>query len=191
MDAPNNNKTYDPPVQFLQHSKERVITAYVLTQMSSAAGIKVYGQPAVDSIFKEFFQLHDKGVFDPKHDSSPNSAQNRGTLHAVNLIKEKWTGEIKGHTCADGSEQRSLFEKPETSSPTVANNALMYSILIDTKERGDVATADIVGAYLNADMDHFTLMNITGEAIGIMTMMDSTYKNYVAQEKGKQYCTFN
>jgi hypothetical protein len=37
------------------------------------------------------------------------------------------------------------------TSPTVANNALMYSMLIDAKEQRDVATADVVSAYLNAD----------------------------------------
>jgi hypothetical protein len=43
----------------------------------------------------------------------------------------------------------------------------MYSILIDAKERRDVATPDVVGAYLNADMDKFTRMKFTGEAVDI------------------------
>jgi hypothetical protein len=185
MDSPDTNQSYDHPVQLLNHTTKRVLTAYVFTQMSAAAGIKVYGQPAVDAIFKEFTQLHDKNVFDPKHASSLTHAQRRASLRAVNLIKEKRTGEIKGRTCADGSVQRSLFEKSETTSPTVANDALMLSILIDAKERRDVATADVVGAYLNADMDQFTLMKLTGEAVDIMVRVDKTYAAYVSQEKGK------
>jgi hypothetical protein len=61
MDSPNNTKSYNPPVQLLQKSKERVITAYVLAQMPATADIKIYSQPAVDAIFKEFCQRHDKG----------------------------------------------------------------------------------------------------------------------------------
>jgi hypothetical protein len=45
----------------------------------------------------------------------------------------------------------------------------------------DVATAAIVGAYLNADMDSFTSMKVTG----IMTTVDNTSKKYVTQENGK------
>jgi hypothetical protein len=60
----------------------------------------------------------------------------------------------------------------------------MYSILIDAKCR-EVATADVVGVYLNAVLDLFTLMKIMGEAVGIMTTVDNTYKKYVTQENGK------
>jgi Reverse transcriptase (RNA-dependent DNA polymerase) len=78
-----------------------------------------------------------------------------------------------------------LFDKTETTSPTVANDSLMYSILIDAKERRDVATADVVGAYLNADMEDFTLMKLTGEAVDIMVTVDKLYKPYVTTKKGK------
>jgi hypothetical protein len=75
MDHPPDNKSYDTPTQFLQHSTKRVLTAYVLTQMSAAKGIKFYGKPAVDAIFKKFTQLHDKGVFDPQDASKLTYAQ--------------------------------------------------------------------------------------------------------------------
>jgi hypothetical protein len=103
--------------------------------MSAAAGIKLYGQPAVDSILKEFCQLHDNGVFEPKQAATLTSEQKNGSLRAVNLIKEKRSGDIKGRTCVDRSVQRSLYEHSETSSPTVSNEALMYTIIIDAKER--------------------------------------------------------
>jgi hypothetical protein len=113
--------------------------------MSAAAGRKLYLQAAVGPILKEICQLHEKGVFEPKLTSTLTSEQKKGALRAVNLIKEKHSGDIKGQTCADGSVQRTLYEKTETSSPTVSNEALMYTILIDAKERRDVATADVVG----------------------------------------------
>lgn len=70
------------------------------------------------------------------------------------MIKEKRYGRIKGQTVADGRAQRDLCTREETSLPTVSTDALMLSILIDTKERRDVATADVAGAYLHADMDY-------------------------------------
>jgi Reverse transcriptase (RNA-dependent DNA polymerase) len=157
-----------------------------LTQISAAAGIKLYGQPAVDAILKEFCQLHDKGVFEPKKAATLTNKQKKGSLRAVNSIKEKRSGDIKGRTCADGSVQRSLYEKIDTSSPTVSNEALMYTIIIDAKERRDVATADVVGAYLNANMDDFTLMKLTGEAVKIMVQVDKSYGSFVSNENGKQ-----
>jgi hypothetical protein len=172
MDNPENSQSYQS-TSLLQHSPHQVLTAYVLTQMSAASGIKLYGQPAIDAILKEFCQLHDKGVFDPCLASSLTSAQKRASLRAVNLIKQKQTGEIKGRTCANGSVQQHLYDKSQTTSPTVATDALMYTTIIDAKERRDVATADVVGAYLNAEIDTFTVMKLTGETVDIMIQVDN------------------
>jgi Reverse transcriptase (RNA-dependent DNA polymerase) len=62
----------------------------------------------------------------------------------------------------------------------------MYTIVVDAKERQDVATADVVGAYLNADMDTFTLMKLQGEAVDIMVQVDPTYKQFINMENGKK-----
>jgi Reverse transcriptase (RNA-dependent DNA polymerase) len=153
--------------------------------MSASKGIKLFGAPAVAAIHKEFCQLHDKGVFDPQHASTLTPAQRRGALRAVNLIKEKRTGELNGRTCADGSVQRSLYDKSKFTSPTVASDALLYTLIIDAKERRDVATADVVGAYLNADMDQFTLMKLTGDTVDIMISVNKRYQPFVSTENGK------
>jgi hypothetical protein len=153
--------------------------------MSAASGIKTYGQPAVDAILKEFCQLHDKGVFEPQLATTLTAKQKRQSLRTVNLIKEKQNGNIKGRTCADGSVQSTIFDKAETTSPTVANDVLMYSIIIDAKERRDVATEDEVGAYLNADMKDFTLMKLTGDAVGIMIQVNKAYEAFATTKHGK------
>jgi Reverse transcriptase (RNA-dependent DNA polymerase) len=140
----------------------------------------------IDAILKEFCQLHDKGVFEPHLAHTLSPTQRRGALCAVNLIKEKRSGEVKGRTCADGSVQKNLFDRADTTSPTVATDSLMYTLLIDAKERRDVATADVVGAYLNANMDTFSLMKLSGEAVEIMIQVEPKYKNFVSMEKGKQ-----
>ena len=58
--------------------------------------------------------------------------------------------------------------------------------MIDAFESMDVATADVVGACLMANMDDFVLVKLTGESVDIMCKVDPMYKKYVYYEKGKK-----
>ncbi len=129
----------------------------MMTQMMASHGIKKHGQKAVDALFSEFCQLDDKTVFEPMDASKLTQAQKKAALRAINLIKEKRNGSLKGRTCADGSVQRTMYTKEETAT-MVSTDALMLSLLIDAQEQHDVATADVVGAYLNAEMLDFVLL---------------------------------
>ena len=40
----------------------------------------------------------------------------------------------------------------------------MISLMIDAKERRDVATADVEGPYLHADMEDFVLLKLVCES---------------------------
>lgn len=92
---------------------------------------------------------------------------------------------MKGRTCADGrAQQRSLYEKAQTTSPTVSNNALVISIIKDACEGRDVGVSDIAGAYLKADMDDFVVMKVTGEAVRILCEMNPAHKENVTIENG-------
>ena len=62
----------------------------------------------------------------------------------------------------------------------------MMSLLIEAKERRDVATADVVGAYLHADMDDFTLLKVEGASVDILCSVSEEYKKYVVYEHGKK-----
>jgi hypothetical protein len=77
-----------------------------------------------------------------------------------------------------------MYPKSETASPTVSTTALMISIAIDAYEARDVATADVAGAYLNADMDDFVIIKFTGESVDILCAMDPSNKQYVNIENG-------
>ena len=60
----------------------------------------------------------------------------------------------------------------DSSSSTVTTKSLLLSLIIDAKEGRDVATADIVGAYLNALMEKFVLMKIEGSMIPFLIQAD-------------------
>ena len=155
-------------------------------QMTARAGIKKHGELAVQAIFKEFAQIEDKNVIEPLDASKLTHKQRSEALRAISLIKEKRCGTIKGRTCADGRPQRNLYPKEETASPTVSTEALLLSLMIDAKEGRDVATADVAGAFLNADMDDFVIMKLEGKFVDTMCSVNAKYKDYVVLEGGKK-----
>ena len=63
---------------------------------------------AVTALFNKFFQLDNKMVFKEVVASTLPGQQKRRALRAINLIKEKRCGKLKGRTVADGSVQRDL-----------------------------------------------------------------------------------
>jgi hypothetical protein len=58
--------------------------------------------------------------------------------------------------------------------------------MIDAKERRDVATANVEGAYLHADMEDFVFLKLVGEAVDIMCQVNPKYENFVVIENGKK-----
>ena len=196
MNNPASNRSYDPQFQMLQHAVKRAnetahevckyVFGHVMTQMTAIAGIKKHGHKAVDALFKEFCQLDDRSVFAPLHATDLTIEQRKQALRAINLIKEKRDGALKGRSCADGRPQRALYTKEESASPTVSTDALMFSLMIDAFEQRDVATADVVGAYLLADMDDFVVLKLIGESVDIMCDVNEKYRPFVVMEHGKK-----
>ena len=101
-------------------------------------------------MIKEFTQLNE-GAVPGKPVVKPVDVEKSKALPAVNLIKEKSSGILKGRTCANGSKQRRYLKQDESvESPTAALESLVVTSLIDTYEGRDVGTFDVPGAYLQA-----------------------------------------
>jgi len=196
MDDPENSKSYESGVQMLQQAADsmhetpnniyKYICRHIMTQMTATAGIKKHGQVAVDALLQEFCRLDNKGVFDPINASTLTTDQKQEALRAVNPIKEKRSGKLKGRTCADGRSQRAHYTKEDTTSPTLSTDALMLSLMIDAKEGRDVATADVKAAYYYANMEDFVILKLAVEAVDIMCQVNSKYKKFVVVEHGKK-----
>ena len=156
-----------------------------MTQMSANAGIKKHGRKAEEALMNEFAQLEELNVYEPLDPNTISREQRKGALRAINLIKEKRCGRLKGRTVADGSTQKNLYDKSETASPTVATDALiMVSIVTDAHEQRDVATADIAGAYLKAYMKDYVIMKFTGASVDILCNMNQKYVPFTAVKNG-------
>ena len=102
------------------------------------------------------------------------------------FLKEKQTGTIKGRGCANGHPQRDYMSKKETSSPTVATEALILTCVIDAIEGRDVATCDIPGAFMQSDMKGKVIMKLEGVMAEVIMKLDpKLYKKFVTKENGK------
>jgi Reverse transcriptase (RNA-dependent DNA polymerase) len=155
-----------------------------MTQYSVKKGIKEFGQSGIDAVIAEMRQLDERNVIIPKSANMLSSAEKQRALHYLIFLKKKRCGRIKGRGCADGRKQRVYKSKEETSSPTVAIESLMISCAIDANERRKVVTADIPGAFMQADMDETLHMRLTGELATLLVEVNKKkYEPFLAYEK--------
>ena len=79
----------------------------------------------------------------------------------------------------------------EASSPTIALESLMATLLIDAHEERDVATFNIPEAYLHAKLleDKFVLLKIEGPFVDIMCEVNPDTKKMSRLKVPKRYCT--
>jgi hypothetical protein len=101
------------------------------------------------------------------------------------MSNKRW-GKIKARGCADGRKQRDTTTKEEASSPTVTIEFIMLSATIDATEERDMATVDIPGAFMQADVNELVHVRFEGEIAEMLVMMDpKLYRKYVRDGNGK------
>jgi hypothetical protein len=177
VQAPQNFMNAQNGMECLEHT--------ALTQYSIRKGLKVFGEAGKLAVLKEMQQLHDRTVIEPKMASMLTKDEKKKSLEYLMFLKKKRCGKIKGRGCADGRKQRIYKTKEETSSPTVRTESLFLSCVIDAKEGRDVATTDIPGAFMQADMDELVHMRLVGPLVKLLTKVDpELYEKYIEYEKG-------
>jgi Reverse transcriptase (RNA-dependent DNA polymerase) len=125
-------------------------------------------------------------VIVPVDPSTLSISDKHGALQYLMFLKQKRCGKIKGRGCADGRKQRLYLSKEDTSSPTVAIESVNLSCVIDADENRDVATVDIPGAFLHADMDDTVYLKIDGDmALMLTNLAPCLCKPYLVTTKNK------
>ena len=66
----------------------------------------------------------------------------------------------------------------------MASDTLLLFIIIDAYKKRDVATTDVVGAYLKAYMDDFVIMKFAGKLVGILCKLNPTHNKFAVLEQG-------
>ena len=159
--------------------------ALVTAQMSAKRGLKVFGDKGVEALLKELKQLLDRKVMHGVDGRRLTRAEKNAALQYLMFLKEKRSGKIKGRGCADGRKQRLYKTKEETSSPTVTLESLFLTAVIDSKEGRDVATVDIPGAFMQADIAEKLHDCFDGEILDILLKLDPSYARFVIYQRGK------
>ena len=128
-------------------------------------------------------------IFDPRDAFKMSDDEKKAALQYLMFLKQKKCGRLKGRGCADGRKQRRKIEIDQTdiSAPTVATEALMLTCAIDALEGRDIATVDIPGAFMQADMVGDDVnMKIEGKMADLFTKLDpKLYRKYIVDENGK------
>ena len=158
----------------------------ITEQMTFNKGLDHFGKAGEEAVLKELQQLHDRQVLKPQHGSKLSVEAKRRSLNYLMFLKEKRCGKIKARGCADGRKQRAYIGKEEASSPTVMIESLLLSCVIDAAEGRDVATVDIPGAFMQADMDETVHVRMEGRMAELIVKLDpKLYRPFIIHEKGK------
>ncbi|CAJ1933025.1 unnamed protein product [Cylindrotheca closterium] len=178
------------------HLLERYTTGLAFAQMSAKQGIKKYDKEAELKLIAEFAQLLEFQVFHGVKADGPDGIsfeEKKGAGDMINLIEEKIN---RGHTdenpvlrarsVFNGRVQRGIYTKDETASPTVDQDSLFITCIVDAIEGRFKATSDVRGAYLNAKMKDRVIMRISGPEVDIFCDLDPSLREFVTVVKGKK-----
>ena len=85
-------------------------------------------------MIQKFLHFEDLSVYEAIMANTLMKPQNKRALRATTIIKLKKNGELRGRTVADEKSQKEHYSKEGTSSPTLSNDSLMLTLLIDAME---------------------------------------------------------
>ena len=116
--------------------------------------------------------------------SDLTAEEKKKAISSLMFLKEKRDKTVKGRFCADGRKQRGDWTKQETTSPTVSNESVFLTSVVDAHERRDVACYDIPGAFLHADSDEDITMVLKGRLAELMVQVaPNLYRKFVMVDK--------
>jgi hypothetical protein len=158
----------------------------ISTQWSLKQGLKHFPKETKEATLSELMQLHNMKVFELVDRLILSKQDVLGTLNTLTFIKRKRCGRIKVRTCADGRLQRDLYQKWESSSPTVRMELVLYTSMLDAHEGRIVDVYNIPGAFLHANQTDLTYIRIIGDAAKLrVEISPDTYKKFMIPERGK------
>ena len=149
-------------------------------------GLKVFDKEGYKATIKELdTNLIGRNVIDMLPPEAITQDIFKMSLGYLMFLKRKRCGKIKARGCADGRPQREYITKDRSSSPTVANNALFASCLVDAIEKRAVAICDIPGAFLQADwpQDEPCYIRFEGIMVDMICQIEPKYLDNVKHNK--------
>ena len=147
------------------------------TNMSIKDATSKLGEKAFIGIYKEMQQMIRKEVFEPIQTIKKG-------IPSRMFLKEK-SDIVKARLVAGGHRQdRTIYTDDEINSPTVSTTNLFAIASIAAAESRKVITIDIVGAYLNAEMNRKDIvMELKPEVSSFLIDLKPEWKKYLKKDK--------
>ena len=101
-------------------------------------------------------------MFKPKRGSELTRQEKLKASRLVIFLKKKVCGCIKARLCTDGRPQRKLYQKSDTTSPTVKMESVLLTAFQEANEGRDLAVVNFPGAFLNAFLEEVVHMRLEG-----------------------------
>jgi hypothetical protein len=145
-------------------------------------GLKVFGEDGYKATIKEL------DIIDMLSPDCITRDVFKMSLGYLMFLKRKRCGKIKARGCADGRPQREYITKDQSSSPTVANNALFDTCLVDAIEKRTVAICNIPGAFLQADwpQDEPCYIRFEGIMVDMICQIEPSYVECIKYGRNKR-----
>ncbi len=133
------NGTYEYDLQVVE---------YIMTQLTLKNALKLWGNNVQLAVEAEVKQLHWQNSFKPVNWNKILPKKKKAILESHIFFKKKKLGEVKARKVASGNKQHDFIDKEDASSPTVTQDSVVLTCMIDAKENRDVATIDIPNAFI-------------------------------------------
>ena len=144
-----------------------------------------FRKEAFESICAELMQMHNKGVWRPVSLKTLSAPERKKIIRSSMFLKEKFssTGEfqkLKARLVAGGHMQdRSIYSDNDTEAPTASLQSVYMVAAIAAHEGRVVVTADITGAYLNADMKKAVHMRLEPKLAEALAALEPSYREFI------------
>ena len=111
-------------------------------------GLKTFGQKGKAAAMAELLQQHQRACFEPMWVHKLLPIEQKRAMISLMLLTEKKDGKMKGRQVYNGKPTREQVSKENKSSPTVMNESLIITSLVDAYEDRDVMGSDVPNAFV-------------------------------------------
>lgn len=157
--------------------------------MTARQAIDKLGNAARKSVVKEIQQLLDRRSWHGVRMSNIPKEERKRIIPCKLFVKEKYSAsgdfeKVKSRLVAGGHRQDARLYKDKTCSPTVATPSVFMLATIAQAESRAIATVDIPGAYLNAQMpgNVRVRMRLDASISNVVIQLDPSYAQFVCDD---------
>lgn len=156
----------------------------LLLHVSVKESMRKRTKETVEAVKKELRQMLDMKVWHPVIKNDLSKTQRKKIIRSFMFMKEKFLAngafdKLKARLVAGGNQQDIDYEESlNYSSPTASLQAVFLVAAIAAKEGRHVATMDIPGAYLNAEMTNEVFLQLDTDTSQILKALDPSYEKF-------------